>query len=68
MDIVKYFLKNKRRYIDLKNLTEKTKKEKIARIYKFLIFSKKQLGITKLNQISEKIRKAKKGDPESKRR
>ena len=54
MDMIKYFLKNKRRYLDLKNITEKTKKEKIAKIYKFLIFCKKQLGINKLNQISEK--------------
>ena len=54
MDIIKYFLKHKRRYIDLKNLSEKTKREKIARIHKFLMFCKKQLGINKLNQISEK--------------
>ena len=55
MDIVKYFLKNQRRYLDLKNISEKTKKEKIARIYKFLMFCKKQLQIKKLNQINENV-------------
>ena len=54
MDLIKYFIKNKRRYLDLKNLTEKTKKEKIARIHKFLMFCKKELKLKKLNQINEK--------------
>ena len=53
MDMIKYFLKHKRRYIDLKNLSEKTKKEKISRIYKFLMFCKKQLQIKKLNEIDK---------------
>ncbi|HFC76814.1 MAG TPA: hypothetical protein ENJ27_01150 [Candidatus Moranbacteria bacterium] len=53
--MIKYFLKNKRRYIDLKNLSEKTKKEKISKIYKFLMFCKKEIQIKKLNQINENI-------------
>ena len=55
MDIVKYFLKNRRRYIDLKNLADKTKKEKIAKVYKFLMFCKKELKIRKLSEINEDI-------------
>jgi len=52
MEMIKYFLKNKRRYLK-SNLAPKTQKEKVSIIYRFLIFTKKELGIKNFSEISK---------------
>ena len=51
MEMIRYFLKNKRRYI-ASNLAPKTQKEKISIIYRFLLFCKKELKIKSFTEIN----------------
>lgn len=52
MEIVKYFLRNKRRYLS-SGLAPRTQKEKISIIYRFLLFCKKEQQIKSFGEISK---------------